>query len=92
MTRALLRACSPAIRRLFFPTAWGYCKVDRQVHHRFFICMPFSLGLLLHHDHPKVKPVQHLLILQLWQYPPKYNKISHVIAKQMFNQVVQLPV
>jgi len=23
-TRALFRACSPAIRRVFFPTAWGY--------------------------------------------------------------------
>lgn len=24
-TRALFLACSPAIRRVFFPTAWGYC-------------------------------------------------------------------
>lgn len=24
MTRALFLACSPAIRRVFFPTAWGY--------------------------------------------------------------------
>ena len=29
-TRALFLAWSPAIRRVFFPTAWGYCPERRR--------------------------------------------------------------
>jgi hypothetical protein len=31
MTRALFLAWSPAISRVFLPTAWGYCKHNRAV-------------------------------------------------------------